>query len=240
MKWSLKLGRILGIDVYLHFTFLLLLGFIGLAHWRRRSLDAALSGVLFFAGLFVCVLLHEYGHALAARRYGIGTRDITLLPIGGWPGLERMPDKPSQEFVVALAGPAVNVVIAVGLLARADTPQHVAIARPFSVTGGGFFERLLVVNVFLVLFNLLPAFPMDGGRVLRVVAGHAVGIRPRHLHRRAHRPGHGRGVRLRRPVRQSDAAPDRVVRLDRRGAGSRRRADEILVHRRDRARRHAH
>lgn len=84
MKWSFKLGRILGVDVYVHATFLLLLGFIGLSHGLAgRSLEAALNGVFFFAGLFVCVLLHEYGHALAARRYGIGTRDLTLLPIGG-------------------------------------------------------------------------------------------------------------------------------------------------------------
>ncbi len=168
MKWSFKLGRILGIDVYVHFTFLLLLGFIGLAHWMAgRNLGAALGGVLFFASLFLCVLLHEYGHALAARRYGIGTRDITLLPIGGLARLERMPDKPLQELIVALAGPAVNVVIAGGLLAGLFLRSSWQLPSEVSVTSGGFIERLLVVNVFLVLFNLLPAFPMDGGRVLR-------------------------------------------------------------------------
>lgn len=166
--WSFHLGRLLGIDVYIHFTFLLLLAFIGLSHGLAgRSAEAALNGVLFFAGLFVCVLLHEYGHALAARRYGIGTRDITLLPIGGVARLERMPDKPSQEFVVALAGPAVNIVIAAALYVGLWFGGHWQPLASLSTTSGNLFERLLVANVFLTLFNLLPAFPMDGGRVLR-------------------------------------------------------------------------
>lgn len=166
--WSLHLGRWLGIDVYIHITFLLLLAFIGLSQGiAGGSAGAAIGGVLFFAGLFVCVLLHEYGHALAARRYGIATRDITLLPIGGVARLERMPDKPWQEFVVALAGPAVNVVIAGGLLAGLFLRNSWQLPSEPSVTSGGFIERMLVANVFLVVFNLLPAFPMDGGRVLR-------------------------------------------------------------------------
>jgi len=168
MGWSLHLGRWLGIDVYLHFTFLLLLAFIGLSQGLiGRSLDAALGGVLFFTGLFVCVLLHEYGHALAARRYGIATRDITLLPIGGVARLERMPEKPSQEFVVALAGPVVNVVLAIGLFVGLKLGGWWQPLGSLTTTSGNIFERLLVANVFLVLFNLLPAFPMDGGRVLR-------------------------------------------------------------------------
>ena len=168
MKWSIKLGRYLGIDVYLHFTFLLLLGFIGLSHWLAgRSAAAAMEGVVFFLALFACVLLHEYGHALMARRYGIPTKDITLLPIGGVARLERMPDKPVQELGVALAGPAVNVVIAGALALWLSLSGSWEPLSNLSTTHGGFAERLLGVNLFLVLFNLLPAFPMDGGRVLR-------------------------------------------------------------------------
>ncbi len=170
LSWSFHLGRWLGIDVYVHFTFLLLLAFLGVAHGLAgRSLDAALAGMFFFIGLFACVLLHEYGHALAARRYGIPTRDITLLPIGGVARLERMPEKPSQEFVVALAGPAVNVIIALGLFIGLKLGGWWQPLSSLSTTGGNIFERLLVANVFLVLFNLLPAFPMDGGRVLRAL-----------------------------------------------------------------------
>ena len=149
LGWSLHLGRWLGIDVHLHTTFLLLLAFIGLSHgFATRSAEAALGGVLFFAGLFVCVLLHEYGHALAARHYGIGTPDITLLPIGGVARLERMPEKPSQEFVVALAGPAVNVVIATGLFVGLKLGGWWQPLTSLTTTSGNLFERLLVANVF--------------------------------------------------------------------------------------------
>jgi len=168
MKWSYKLGRILGIDVFLHVTFLLLLAFIGVVQWLQgRNIAAALAGVAFFACLFLCVLLHEFGHALAARQYGIATRDITLLPIGGVARLERMPDKPAQELVVALAGPLVNVVIAAGLVVGLVLSGKWQPLLEVSSLQGGFAQRLMLVNLFLVLFNLLPAFPMDGGRVLR-------------------------------------------------------------------------
>ena len=168
MRWSFKLGRILGIDVYIHFTFFLLLGFIGLTQWMAsRNPGSAVVAVLFFLSLFACVLLHEFGHALAARGYGIHTRDIVLLPIGGVASLERMPEKPRQELWVAFAGPLVNVVIAAGLFIG------LTLKGPweFSLTSlhASLAERLLAVNVFLVLFNLLPAFPMDGGRVLRAI-----------------------------------------------------------------------
>ena len=116
MKWSWRIGRIAGIDVYMHATFLILLAWVGISHYvAHQDVGHALRGMAFIITLFGVVVLHELGHALAARRYGIRTRDITLLPIGGVARLERIPDKPSQELVVALAGPAVNVVLAAGL-----------------------------------------------------------------------------------------------------------------------------
>lgn len=170
MRWSLPLGRFLGIDVFVHATFFLLVAFVGLADWlQHRSFAAVGEGVVALVGIFVCVLLHEYGHALAARRCGIGTRDITLLPIGGVARLDRMPERPRDELGIALAGPAVNVVLAGALagalLAAGRSPLDALLAGD----AGGVLERLFAANVALVVFNLLPAFPMDGGRVLRAL-----------------------------------------------------------------------
>jgi len=170
MKWSWKIGRLAGVELRIHATFLLLLGWVGASHWLRgQSLDSALAGVGFILALFACVLLHELGHALAARKYGIGTRNITLLPIGGVARLERMPEKPGQELWVALAGPAVNVVIAAVLFAWLILTHSLAPLGEIGVAAGPFVERLWLANMWLVLFNLIPAFPMDGGRVLRAV-----------------------------------------------------------------------
>lgn len=170
MSWSFKLGRFAGIDVFVHATFFLLLGYVGLTNFARgQDLSAALAGVGFILALFLCVVLHEYGHALTARRYGIKTRDITLLPIGGVARLERMPDDPREEFWVALAGPAVNVVIAALLFITLQVSEGVQPLDTLGVAEGSFLQRLMVVNISLVLFNLIPAFPMDGGRVLRAL-----------------------------------------------------------------------
>lgn len=170
MKWSWKIARVAGIDVYMHSTFLLLIGWIAISTWiAQQNLMDTLVSVLFLLALFTCVVLHEYGHALTARRYGIQTKDITLLPIGGVASLERMPEKPIQELWVALAGPAVNMVIAVVLLVGLLLTNTLQSFQQLSMTSGNFFARLLVVNISLVLFNLLPAFPMDGGRVVRAL-----------------------------------------------------------------------
>ena len=172
MKWQWKLARIAGIDVYMHATFLLLIGWVALSHWTdQRSWSAVLSGVLFILLLFVFVVMHEYGHALTARKYGIKTRDITLYPIGGVARLERMPEKPIEELWVALAGPAVNLVVAALLFGYLVLTRTLEPLTSLTVSTGSFIERLMVVNLWLVGFNLIPAFPMDGGRVLRALLG---------------------------------------------------------------------
>jgi Zn-dependent protease/CBS domain-containing protein len=170
MKWSWKIARIASIDVSMHATFVLLIVWVALRHYvDEQSLSAVVSGVGFILTLFLCVVLHEFGHALMARRFGIATRDITLLPIGGVARLERMPDKPAEEMWVALAGPAVNVAIAGLLYAWLSTTAAWEPVTALTETEGPLLERLLIVNVFLAGFNLLPAFPMDGGRVLRAL-----------------------------------------------------------------------
>lgn len=169
MFGSLKLGRFFGIDTYLHGTFWLLPLFVLLSGAVAGDVTGAFGQVALLFALFGCVVLHEIGHALAARYYGVKTRDITLYPIGGVASLERMPEKPVQEIVIALAGPAVNFVIAAGLFVGM---LGGAVAFPHTLSLGsdpldGFVVRLFEMNVGLLVFNLIPAFPMDGGRVLR-------------------------------------------------------------------------
>lgn len=168
MRWSVLIARVAGIEVRLHLTFLLFLLWIGYGYYERGGPTAAWQGTLFLLALFACVLLHEFGHALAARCYGIPTPDITLLPIGGVARLQRIPDDPRQELVVALAGPAVNVLIA-GLIVLAGHPLDFGALGAVAEPGAPFWSKLAAVNVSLVLFNLVPAFPMDGGRVLRAL-----------------------------------------------------------------------
>jgi Zn-dependent protease/CBS domain-containing protein len=168
MKWSLKLGTLAGVPVYVHATFALLLGWIGLVNWMTgQTVAAAVSGVAFVLAIFVCVVLHELGHALAARRFGVPTRDITLYPIGGVARLERMPEKPAEELWVAIAGPAVNVAVAAALALWLFVTGGFEPLGALGVARGSFIERLMVVNILLIAFNMIPAFPMDGGRVLR-------------------------------------------------------------------------
>lgn len=178
MKGSLKIASISGIGIYLHWTFLALIGWLTTAAFiaSQSVVETALAFVFVFA-LFTCVVLHELGHALMAKRFGIKTQDITLLPIGGLARLERMPEKPGQEFWVALAGPLVNVIIAAilfGALALSGSVE--SISNP-EFLKNNLLVRLMWVNVFLVAFNLLPAFPMDGGRILRALLAARMGRR---------------------------------------------------------------
>ncbi|MDP6443066.1 MAG: site-2 protease family protein [Pirellulaceae bacterium] len=167
-RGSWKLGELSGIGVYVHWSFAILPVWIGLsALGAGAGLFGAIDAVFFIFALFGCVVLHEMGHALMARRFGIGTRDITLYPIGGVASLERIPERPAQELAIALAGPAVNMVIAgvlfVGMLISGSLSSSIALNPMLNP----FFTNLLIANVALVVFNMLPAFPMDGGRVLR-------------------------------------------------------------------------
>lgn len=170
MKPSWRIAKVAGIDVYVHVTFLILLGWVGVSHYARTKdwLDA-LGGLAFIVCLFGIIVLHELGHALTARHFGIGTRDITLLPIGGVARLERIPDDPWQEFLVALAGPAVNFALALLLFGIIVPVSGLAAFHRVEIIGGNFLRSLLWTNIALALFNLVPAFPMDGGRVLRAV-----------------------------------------------------------------------
>jgi len=179
MRWSLKLGQVAGIGIFVHWTFVLLIAYVVYLYAAEGSdLAGILDGVGFVLAAFGCIVLHELGHALMARRYGIQTRDITLLPIGGVARLERMPEKPLQEFFVALAGPAVNVAIAAVLftviavrlaLAWSDGPDQYYDMWADFLQGHSLLFNLTAINIVLVVFNLVPAFPMDGGRVLRAM-----------------------------------------------------------------------
>jgi Zn-dependent protease/CBS domain-containing protein len=175
MLWSIPIATIAGTVVRIHMTFLLFLVWIGAAQWRVGGREAALEGVLFIVLIFACVLAHEFGHIFAARRYGIRTPEVTLWPIGGVASLERIPEKPSEELVVALAGPAVNVVIAALLLLFLGLSLDGAAMTELENPRASLLARVAAANIFLVVFNLIPAFPMDGGRVLRALLAMRMG-----------------------------------------------------------------
>lgn len=169
MPWSLTVGHVYGTAVRIHVTFLLFLAWIWVAYYQRGGTGAAWEGVAFVALLFLCVLLHEFGHIFAARRYGVKTPEVTLWPFGGIARLERIPEKPSEELVVAIAGPAVNVVIAAVLLLFLGGNVGVEHIEAIENPQVSLLAKLAAANIFLVVFNLIPAFPMDGGRVLRAL-----------------------------------------------------------------------
>jgi Zn-dependent protease/CBS domain-containing protein len=176
MGWSITIGHIAGTAIRLHFTFLLFLVWIGVADYIASGPAAAIATVSFIVLVFLCVTLHEFGHIFMARRFGVQTPEVILSPIGGIANMERLPEEPSQELLVAIAGPLVNVVIAFLLMLGFGIGIERLTTMDFETAT--LAERLLLVNVTLVLFNLVPAFPMDGGRVLRALLAMRMGAAP--------------------------------------------------------------
>lgn len=173
MKGSLKLGTIRGIGIFVHWTFSLLISFIIYINYSSGySAIQIVWSVLFILCVFVAVFLHELGHSFAAKLFNIGTKDITLLPIGGVSRLETIPEKPKEELIVTFAGPLVNIVLALITGLFISFPDNsVSLARELSagVNASNFFLNFFIVNIILAVFNLIPTFPMDGGRILRAL-----------------------------------------------------------------------
>jgi Zn-dependent protease len=176
MRWSYTIGRIRGTEIKVHVTFFLLLAYYGYLAYQEAGTGAAVTETLFLVTFFVCVLLHEFGHITMARRFGVRTPDVILLPIGGVARLERIPEEPRQELLIALAGPAVTFAIIVVLFLAALAMGDAVILRDPFLPTTPFVVRLLVSNVFVLVFNLFPAFPLDGGRVLRALLASRMGL----------------------------------------------------------------
>ena len=175
MSWSLNIGKVFGTVVRIHLTFLLFLAWIFAASYSEGGTASAWSSLLFMLLLFLCVLLHEFGHIFTARAFGVPTPYVTLLPIGGVAQLERIPEEPGQEFLIAIAGPLVNVVITILLVVIGGASLNSNAAAGLDNTHFSLIDRLAAVNLFLALFNMIPAFPMDGGRVLRALLASRMG-----------------------------------------------------------------
>lgn len=170
LGWSWRVGRLSGIAVRVHVTFLLLLVWVGLSHWlEHRTTAGALAGVGFLAALVASILSHELGHVLTARWFRISTREVTLLPIGGVARLQPVRVEPGSEIWIASAGPLVSLFIAFDLYLWLWFEGRLQSSFELTITSGPFFERLMIANAGLAIFNLIPALPMDGGRILRAI-----------------------------------------------------------------------
>jgi len=174
MSWSLNIGKVAGTVIRVHITFLVFLAWIFAASYASGGARTAWDSLIFMVLLFLCVLLHEFGHIFTARAFGVPTPYVTLLPIGGVAQLERIPEEPRQEFLIAIAGPLVNIAITIVLVIAGAHLQSSA-AAGLDNTQFSLIDRLAAVNLFLALFNLIPAFPMDGGRVLRAALASRLG-----------------------------------------------------------------
>jgi Zn-dependent protease/CBS domain-containing protein len=175
MSWSLNIGTIASTAVRVHVTFLLFLGWIFAASWIVGGPESAWQGLAFLVLLFACVLAHEFGHIFTARAFGVSTPDVTLLPIGGVARLEHIPEEPYEEFLIAIAGPLVNVAIAIALILIAGANVSMGDLYAVESPEASMVDRLAAVNLFLAVFNMIPAFPMDGGRVLRALLASRMG-----------------------------------------------------------------
>jgi Zn-dependent protease/CBS domain-containing protein len=176
MRWSYTIGRFAGTEVKVHVTFILLVVWLAYFQYRQAGTAAAVEYTIFFLLFFLCIVLHEFGHITMARRFGVRTPDVILLPIGGVARLERIPEEPRQELLIALAGPAVTLAIIVLLfLAAVGTGQNVLVSDPLA-GNVSLVVQLLVSNALVLVFNLFPAFPLDGGRVLRAVLARRMGL----------------------------------------------------------------
>lgn len=174
--WTWNLGRLAGIPIRMHMTLLILLAWIaGSYALAGAGLGATAVGLFLVLSIFAVIVVHELGHALVARRYGIRTRDIMLLPVGGIASLERTPDKPSQELAVALVGPAINLAIAAVFWIGIEIFGGTTRLSEVTSISGAIATQLMWINVGLAVFNLLPAFPMDGGRALRALLAMRLG-----------------------------------------------------------------
>src|SRR3954468_21046418 len=176
MRWAYRIGAVAGTDIKVHATFLLVVGWWALIGYSEAGAAGALFRALELIALFACVLFHEFGHITMARRFGVRTPDVILLPIGGVARLERIPEEPRQELLIALAGPAVTVAIIVVLFVLTVATGHGVVLRDPFVPDMPFVVQLLLSNLFVLIFNLFPAFPLDGGRVLRALLARRMGL----------------------------------------------------------------
>lgn len=167
MKWSYQIARVFGIPIKVHLTFILLLAFVGLSQLQGGESATRSPGVLTILMVFLCVVLHELGHSLVAMHYGVKIRDIVLLPIGGVARMESMPEDPKQEIAIAVAGPSVSAALAILFLTLAIVSRQIDTLFEVPLMQGSWMLTLFTINMMLLLFNLIPAFPLDGGRVLR-------------------------------------------------------------------------